>query len=493
LSSVSIPSSVTFIGSHAFVNGRLSSIFIGTFIPPDLNASPGVFNGVNKTNCILYVPIGSKSAYQNANQWKDFLNIIEINPSVNQSIILNPGWNIMSLRVIPENANLKDILQPLINEGKLKKVMDETGHLIEDWGSSNGGWQNSIGESQNTEGYKINVTSDVLLEIAGVPIQLPINIPLIEGWNIISWPSPVEQDGMDVFHDLIEVGKLKKVMDESGYIIEDWGVSNGGWQNFIGNLKPGEGYKVNVTSACTLTINETGTKSNAIIPEFLVSTHFIPAFKGNGIDHMNINLVNLTESGIMEGDEIGVFDGNVCVGSAQISSQQSLIANRNSISIPVSAIDGIEGKNGYSEGNSIILKLFRNGSEYPLTIQPLNQSKIVFEKGSSLFAQVDLATGLDGRIAGATQTEINCYPNPFSNEVNIEIKLVKDSEVEVEVLNQLGQRVKMITTKQLLQGSLHKLTWNGRNASNQQVSPGVYHLKVNLDGTYIHRKIVYSK
>lgn len=53
--------------------------------------------------------------------------------------------------------------------------------------------------------------------------------------------------------------------------------------------------------------------------------------------------------------------------------------------------------------------------------------------------------------------------------------------------------MKYITAKQLLPVGLHKLTWNGRNENNQAVSQGIYHLKVNIDGIVIHKKIVYSK
>jgi hypothetical protein len=114
-----------------------------------------------------------------------------------------------------------------------------------------------------------------------------------------------------------------------------------------------------------------------------------------------------------------------------------LIVNQNSISIPVSASDGNELKNGFSNGNSVTLKLFRNGNEYPILLQPINQIKTVFEKGESLFAIVELATDVEG-FSGSGLSEINVYPNPFSDDVTIEIKLVKDSEVQVEVLNQLG-------------------------------------------------------
>lgn len=410
---------------------------------------------------------------------------------VNQELSLDPGWNIMSVRLIPGNKNLMDVFQLLINANILKKVMDESGKVVEDWGFF-GGWQNTIGSMKSTEGYKVNVKTPTTLSVGGTKFLFPFYIPLSAGWNIISWPSANEQDGMEVFQTLKNEGKLKKVMDESGKVIEDWGYF-GGWQNTIGNLKPGEGYKVNVTGDCTLIINESGTKSETVVPETLASTHFVPAFRGNGTDHMNIHLVNLTESGIKQGDEIGIFDGNICVGSVKIVNHQSLIVNRNSISIPVSAIDGIEDKNGYSEGNPILLKLFRNGNEYPLTIQPINQSNTVFEKGSSLFAQVDLATSLQGKIAGTNQPEINCYPNPFSEEVNIEIKLAQDSEVQVEVLNQLGQRVKTLATERTLNNGTHLLKWNGKNTANQQVSSGIYMIRIMIGSEISFKKIIYSK
>lgn len=79
LTSVTIPSSVTSIGAVAFFNClNLTSIFANSLTPVDLTLSPSVFAGVNTTTCTLYVPTGSKSAYQGANQWQDFLNISDV-------------------------------------------------------------------------------------------------------------------------------------------------------------------------------------------------------------------------------------------------------------------------------------------------------------------------------------------------------------------------------------------------------------------------------
>jgi hypothetical protein len=323
-----------------------------------------------------------------------------------------------------------------------------------------------------------------------VRIQIPINITLIAGWNIISWPLASEQSGMAVFQSLIDSGKLKKVMDETGNTIEDWGVF-GGWKNNIGNFMPGEGYKVNVTGDCILNICESNTKSQRIIPEKTATSHFIPAFKGNGINHMNINLVNLKESGIIDGDEIGIFDGNICVGSAKFSTQDSEFGIQKSLlSIPVSASDNSDGKNGYSDGNTITFKLFRKGNEYPLNLEPINNVKTVFEKGGSLFAEVNLTTRAE-IFSEDEQAEIKCYPNPFSDAVTIELYLKTDTKVEIEVMNNMGQRVKLIVLKQQIPGGKHLFTWDGRNDGNQRVSNGVYHLKINLGETIIKKKIVY--
>ena len=404
----------------------------------------------------------------------------------NHQINLAPGWNIISVNVIPDNNNLMNIFQSLIDGENLKKVMNETGFTVEDWGVY-GGWINGIGALASPEGYKVNVNSATTISVDGTTFLFPFNILLKTGWNIISWPALNEQDGMDVFQSLIAAGKLKKVMDEEGKTIEDWGIY-GAWINGIDNLKPGEGYKVNVTGDCVLTINASGTKSDENVMSALHATHFVPGYKGNGTDHMNINFVNLTESGIKEGDEIGIFDGNLCVGSAIISKG---FIRSNQIGIPVSAHDGIEGINGFSNGNIITAKLYRNGTLLPLNIIPVKNQTNLFEKGSSLFAManIDLHTQTG---TFANNFKLNCYPNPFSEEVTVEINLAKEAEVSVEVINQTGQKVKYVSTKQMLNSGLHKIIWNGRNENNNTVSPGIYHLRVTVGESIIHRKIVYT-
>jgi len=92
LKTIAISSTVVKIEAEAFTYcTSLQSIFAYSQTPIDLSTSfaYGVFDGINKTTCTLCVPIGSKSAYLNAVQWKDFTNVLEFNATDVSSISSN--------------------------------------------------------------------------------------------------------------------------------------------------------------------------------------------------------------------------------------------------------------------------------------------------------------------------------------------------------------------------------------------------------------------
>ena len=388
-----------------------------------------------------------------------------------QEIPLIAGWNIISCNVIPASVNLKDIFQPFIDSGNLKKVMDESGKTVENFGMF-GGWKNSIGNLMATEGYKVNMGSAASLSLEGTLVPLPLDIPLLAGWNMISYPCTTVQDGMALVQKLIDSGKLIKVMDESGKTIENFGIF-GGWKNNIGNFIPGKGYKVNVSSNSTLTIPANTTKAATFVPEVLASTHFIKVFEGNGTDHMNINLVDLGIIGLLAGDEIGIFDGKFCVGSATIGMEQ---IKSGSISIPSSANEGSgTSVNGFTTGNPIGLQLYHGNQSYKLEIKTL-AGALSFEKNESVIVKV-YAIDLPVIQAYSNNNFFNAYPNPFTFEITIEVWNAEKTEVDIAIYSLLGQRIKNLFNA-TNEGQL-LLKWDGTNDSGQKVVPGIYFCKVN--------------
>jgi Viral BACON domain/BspA type Leucine rich repeat region (6 copies) len=78
LTSITTPASIKFIGSQAFgFCEGLKSIYTNSITPVPLNSTSQVFWAVDKTNCTLYVPTGSINAYRTANQWGDFVTIVD--------------------------------------------------------------------------------------------------------------------------------------------------------------------------------------------------------------------------------------------------------------------------------------------------------------------------------------------------------------------------------------------------------------------------------
>jgi len=392
-----------------------------------------------------------------------------------QTLDFSSGWNLFSVPVYTEPTDMLELFQPLITNTSLVKIQDETGKSLENWGIF-GGWQNNIGDIVPTEGYKIKVDVAQTLEVCGTPVEYPFAVPLYSGWNITGYPQTLAINAMDIVQQLIDRGALIKVQDEKGNSIENWGIF-GGWQNNIGNFVPGQGYKIKVNAEETLTFEEAFRKSAVIFPETVAATRFKPAFEGNGVDHMNINLTGLPLRVFSPGDELAVFDGELCVGATTLMPHHLA---RQAVSIAVSAADGL-GMPGFSEGNVFTLKLWSSAQnrEYVLEPEVITGTTTFLKHESTLLSLENYAvTGLEGELYTGT-TEIKCYPNPFSEEITFEINLAENTEVQVEVYNQMGQRVKILSSRKHLTAGTHRIKWDGKNSGNQKVAPGIYYVAAN--------------
>ncbi|PZX10640.1 putative secreted protein (Por secretion system target) [Breznakibacter xylanolyticus] len=129
LKTVSIPAAVTSMGKNIFSGcSALTSISALNATPLALPVNEEVFSGVDKTSCTLYVPVGSKTAYEAASQWEDFTKISESTfTSAKQNHNTSPTATVENHQLIVEN------IQP----GSLVTVHNLQGHVIAKEISSN--------------------------------------------------------------------------------------------------------------------------------------------------------------------------------------------------------------------------------------------------------------------------------------------------------------------------------------------------------------------
>jgi len=130
LTTISIPSSVISINDGAFADCYgLTSLIAANPIPVNLTSSNSVFGEINKTTCTLYVPVGSKSAYQAANLWKDFTNIVE-DPKIPTGLaqLINPPQ--LTVYPNPTSGKVKLVFDQIPKETIQLVVTDLAGKMI---------------------------------------------------------------------------------------------------------------------------------------------------------------------------------------------------------------------------------------------------------------------------------------------------------------------------------------------------------------------------
>ena len=123
---------------------------------------------------------------------------------------------------------------------------------------------------------------------------------------------------------------------------------------------------------------------------------FTPVWTGNGYDHMNFYVYSAVYNGVnlQAGDEIGIFDGNSCVGRATLT---GVITESNYLSIVAVQDDpGTPAKDGFTVGNTVTFRYCINQ-----TAPTVDNVQATYVAGTGLFAQGGSA---EVQLTGLTNT-----------------------------------------------------------------------------------------
>ena len=84
------------------------------------------------------------------------------------------------------------------------------------------------------------------------------------------------------------------------------------------------------------------------------------------------------------------------------------------------------------------------------------------------------------------------YPNPFNSSTKIKYELPEPGNVELKVYNALGNEIAVLVNENKDAGE-YKCVWDGKNASGEQVSSGIYFYEIIASGFRDIKKCIFMK
>jgi hypothetical protein len=276
----------------------------------------------------------------------------------------------------------------------------------------------------------------------------------------------------------------------------------------------------NVNAQCTAAFNyiDNGNGNYTFTSTGSGGANFYWSF-GDGNNDFGTSVSNTFVNGtynvcLSVGDSTTGCNDFICK-TVTVTSGQSAPCNANLVIYPDSANPGNVVVVNYSTGNN--LTYFWNfgdgntsASQYPnytystpgpfylcLTIDDgvgcidtycdsINSGGIVLKQtGFTINVVSPTATGVEDQVE--LISELMTYPNPVKNNLIVEINLIKQTHVEVTVVDLLGNTIANISNKEMNAGT-NKLHWNTSSVAN-----GIYLLNVKTSHSLQTKKLVLNK
>ena len=384
----------------------------------------------------------------------------ELQTTIDLSLDLRFGANLISLYALPEDASLANVMASL--DGVVTGVIGEGVAA-----SPNPvlGWVGSLSEINPLSGYWIKVDAASSLDVLdATPIDASSAIyDLHFGANLISFPYPEQIPVLDALPDDVEDNFI-------GIIGE--GVAGSpnpvlGWVGSLQNLEGGKGYWAKVDEAITFSFEGGNARTSIVEPQsdkpynqsMNQAFYFIESINSNGLDITN----SIVRS----------YNNNVLIGERAWSGDFT--------DIPAMGYDGRLETAGYCEDGDIVkFTIEIDGYEYDLVgdLPVWSNNEIFTISNLSVSEKVEDLAKLS--LLGA-------FPNPFNPSTVIAYQTQLEGNIDVSVYNLKGQLV-----SNLFQGyqdkGYHELVFDASSFSS-----GMYFVRVKGQNEVHSQKILLMK
>jgi hypothetical protein len=214
-----------------------------------------------------------------------------------------------------------------------------------------------------------------------------------------------------------------------------------------------------------------------LLAQAALTEHFLEITEGNGIDHMNINLSGLSESGLQAGDELAAFDGGVCVGSLKIT---EAVLNDGLAVITASYKTDPTVKDGFNEGNAIQLKVWKQqGNSESIASVVCAAGRLVYERNASVFVQLKSGALTTAVTSLGMESGLNIYPNPTDGAFTVKFDQMPEEGSRIDILDLSGKKI-----------TSRVVSWYSEDFNLAGQAPGVYLVRSTHGSNEVIRKLI---
>ena len=376
------------------------------------------------------------------------LDSLEASTCDTQIISINQGWSIISTYIDPDYPLMDSLFSDILSN--IIIVKDGAGGVFWPLYGVNGIGNHTVGEGYQ---IKVSVSCDLVVRcIAVVPENTPIQIP--QGWSIIGY---LRSDPANIAGMMSPIVSEIIIMKSGGGFVywPQWGL------NTIGNMNPGEGYQIDLTSAQTFTYpaNGASTKSNIQNPK----TEYFISPKNTG-SNMTLGIpIPSWETSPNYGDEIGLFNqSGLLVGSGVFTGEN--------IAITIWGDDEYsESIDGLLTNEEFTIKLWSNEIEQELVIESWIEGDGSYETNKIAVAEkINQSSIINNHSYRLNQNS----PNPFTHQTEFSFYLPEKIKVDFYILNMLGEVVEILISEEMVAGK------HGFKYQTQNLSAGSYYYRL---------------
>jgi len=384
------------------------------------------------------------------------LRVVEGPVEAERTIQLDIGWNMVSVNLQPDPDDIRVLMRELVEADLLLLMKDGQGRFYSpEFDFCNiPGWNVA-------DGYQMKMDDAGEVTLAGITVMGDDAIPLVDGWNLISYYPRTPVDAIVAFSGIVD--QLLMAKDGWGrFYNPEWGFSN------MGDLQELRGYQVKVTEDMELVY-----RLQAEDDEFVLNVCDrqgklpVHTLTGN-------NMSLLVKGGAILGGEIGVYANGEFVGSGVLEDGICGIAVWGD-DPTTSAIDGA------LEGTSLELSVFDENGSHPVQYKTL--------AGDGLY-QIDgfLVVELIGAESLPLEFGIaSAYPNPFNSRTLVSYGLPEAGLATISLYDLEGRLVKELVRAHKPVGS-HSIVIDGSTLSS-----GVYIVQLRSGGDVSRWKVAMVK